>query len=191
MKRSTLVLAVILIVLCTGGYAAADLVGSNVTVQWVFPDAGTVFKADTVLVGAGPEIVCPGLANVCDGFIDSNQSFDLTGNSITFSMTDTFPITFDPKPFNGFNFSGLSAGLGSLTGYLLVTDLAGLDASRVSFDADSIRINLSGLVVDGSNYFTLELQSGAPGGPVPEPMSLLMVGSGLFALAGSLRRKLF
>ena len=81
--------------------------------------------------------------------------------------------------FNGFDFTGLTfQGGGSLVGFTLTTDQAGLTAADVTFGPSFIAINLENIPVNGE--FTLNLITS----DTPEPSSLATLGVGLLALAG-------
>ncbi len=167
--------------------AYADLFGTNVTITWLYPDQNTVSSSQTVLVGPGWEVSCPGGyggVGICPGFVDP-ASMDIGGTSISLFTTGCgLGCGFNTTPFNGFEFSGLSADLGTITGVNLFTNYPGLDSSAVTFTSDAVFINMSGISLANDAYFILELNS------VPEPGSLLLLGSGLMGLAGTVRRKL-
>lgn len=168
--------------------AAADLTGTNATITWLYPDGATTFRAQTVTVGAGAEVTCPGGGaggGLCDGFIVASN-FDLGSNTISLNITGG-SSSYAPTAFNGYEFSGLAAG-GVWTGYTLSTNFVGLDASRVQFTPDALFVNMQGIAAATGDTFTFTLTQGNANGGVPEPASwALMIGG--FGLAGAALRR--
>ena len=163
---------------------AADLTGTDVTISWLFPDESTTYAAQTVTVGAGPELVCPGNnvgSGLCVGFVDG-ASFDIGSNTLNLTITSGTD-SWTGAGFNGYEFSGLSAG-GPWTGYSLSTDFSGLDTSRVTFTPDAVFVNMQGITPNSGQSFTISLLSGAP---EPSTWALMIGGFGL--VGGTLRRR--
>mgnify|MGYP003442588994 CR=1 FL=1 len=69
---------------------------------------------------------------------------------------------------------------GGITQVSLVTDIPGLDASRVGFTADSVSVNLASLTVDPGQFFTVHL---------PEPGTFASLAAGGVAVAWLSRRR--
>lgn len=67
-----------------------------------------------------------------------------------------------------------------------ITNMIGLDASRISFDADNIFVNWQSLGFSTETIVRLNLGGGTV--PVPEPATVLLLPSGLLA-AGAFARK--
>jgi hypothetical protein len=163
---------------------AADLTGKTVDIGWGYPTAGTLFATDSVVVGAGPEVVCPGNdvgTGLCTGFIDA-ASIDIGANTLSLTI-DQGSAAWTGAAFNGYEFTGLGAG-GAWTGYTLSTDFAGLDASRISFSSDAVFVNMQGITPAAGESFTITLQTAA----VPEPANAAMLLAGIAALGGLVRR---
>jgi hypothetical protein len=164
---------------------AADLTGTSVDVNWLFPDAAHSVAEQVVVVGAGPEIQCPGGTvgtGLCAQFVDG-ASIDIGAQTLSLSI-DSGTSSWTNPTFNGYEFSGLAAG-GAWTGYSLATDFAGLDASRITFAPDEVTVNMTGITPVAGQSFTITLLTS----PVPEPGNLALLLAGLGALACAARRR--
>lgn len=167
--------------------AASDLTGTNVTFSWLFPDTSTTYAAQTFTVGPGPELSCPGGyagGGLCTGFYDSS-TIDIGVNTLSLTINDG-SIAWAPTTFNGYEFSGLSAG-GSWTGYTLSTDFSGLDTSRVIFTPDAVYVNMQGITPQSGESFTITLN--AASAPEPAAWALMLVGFGGLGAALRSRRR--
>ncbi|MGH9662001.1 MAG: PEP-CTERM sorting domain-containing protein [Bryobacteraceae bacterium] len=153
----------------------AALIGDTIDIRWAFPSFGSTFASTSVLVGGGVKITCPGGDPLCAGFV-GGVTFDIGDLSIT--HTHLSSSTYDAVSYNGFAYTSLDTGGGGITGYILSTNIAGLDGTRITFGADNININLQALAVTNGSFYTLDLQTGA----VPEPSTVLLIATGLVAL---------
>lgn len=166
-------------------FAANDLTGTSVDVNWLFPDAAHSIAEQTVVVGAGPEIQCAGGTagtGLCTQFVDG-ASIDLGVRTLALSI-DSGTSSWTNSTFNGYAFSGLATG-GAWTGYTLTTDFAGLDASRITFSPDEVTVNMTGITPVAGQSFTITLLTSA----VPEPGNVALLLAGLGALACTARRR--
>ena len=160
---------------------AAGLLGSTVDVRYHYDDGAlTLNTLDTVLVVAGTELTYPNAADLCHALTAPTQTLDIGDSSIRYEYTGLNGASggFNNVSVNGFAFESLFGGA-TLTGVQLSTNIAGLDASRLSFTAHSVQLDMHGLATDPKAFFQLDLQTA----PVPEPASaaLLLAGLALFA----------
>ena len=156
----------------------AGLINDTVNGTYYFPDLGTVFSDQ------GNKVVNP------------NASFTfLTGlPNVTVNVSDTSILaTFDASgsytsgTFNGYVITDITQNP-LISGLSLVTNVAGMDAGRVSFTGDSVSVNLQGLTMSADSSILLNLNFGQTS--VPEPSSLVLGSSGLLMLGlGMLRRR--
>lgn len=180
MRRFTLTISLLLLVTLMAVPAFADLDNADVTVNYLYPEIGDIYQ----VLGTG---------TVTSGGFTVNSfgqhDFTVYPNEITLTNVAGGDINFTPADFNGY---GLVVNIGGspITGVTLeFTNIAGFDISRVTFDATDVWINLEGLTTTPGLDLQLGLEFG--GGTVPEPGSLLLLGSGVTALIGFSRRKLF
>jgi PEP-CTERM motif len=182
MKKLALVSALLLPALAS----AAGLLGSTVDVRYHFENGPQVFHTlDSVLVGAGAELSCPGAAQICQVLTAPTQALDIGDRSIRYTY-DGAGSGFDAIPINGFAFESLFDAGTVITGVTLTTgNIAGLDASRISFSAHSVQVDMRGLGLGAPQaFFQLDLQTV----PVPEPASVALLLGGLALLAARQRR---
>ena len=165
--------------------SAAGLMGTTVDVRYDFENGPQVFHTlDSVLVGAGAELSCPSAAQICQALTAPTQTLDLSDSSIRYDYTGA-GSSFNSIPVNGFAFESLFGAGTVITGVTLTSSgVTGLDASRISFSAHSVQVNMSGVSVSGPQAsFQLDIQTA----PVPEPANAALLLGGL-ALLASRRR---
>lgn len=184
MKYLFATIATALALASTTATAAPTLIGDSVTIRYERPTLGTLQWTDTVVVGAGAEIACPGPSPACTGVPGGNlfpgESIDIGALSIGAVFIDFFLA----EAFNGLVFEGLDFGGGDLVGFSLVTTIPGLTASDISFTASSLRVNLSGIGPAGNFNIELQVRESA----VPEPGALALAALSLGLLAVTRRR---
>lgn len=155
--------------------ASAGLLGHTVTVEYLFPNIGTVYGSNSfnVVVGPGFEL---------NGFPvgDPRTNVDISDTNILFTYNSSG--TWNSTAFNGVRFYdalGLIAPITSVT-INPVTNMSGLTAARITFDGDNIWINWNGLSFGRDTIVSLDV--GTEGQAViPEPGTSLLAGAGLLA----------
>ena len=179
MKKKLLALAALLPALAS----ATSLLDSTVNVHYhLVNGSDTVNTLDKVVVGAGMELSCAGSASsadLCNALTAPTQSLDFSDNAIRYSYAGTGTDFLDVK-HNRFQFTSLYNDDAAIRSVQLSTNIAGLDASRISFGGHMVNVDMSGLHVDANAFFQLNFVTAA----VPEPASaaLLVGGLGLLAL---------
>jgi hypothetical protein len=138
---------------------AADLTGVSISAQWFYPDASTVIASQQVIDGLGVEIACPGSGSFCSAWGSTVVSYDFGPNSISFNAPNG--TGHAAAVFNGYSFSGLAAG-GSWAAATVATNIASLDASRLTFDGNTATLNVQGLSVPSGGQWTITLTSAVP-----------------------------
>jgi len=173
MKRFTILLFLLLL---SVGSAFADLTGANATINYIYPDEGTVLQ--TLATGNVP----------LTGNSFGQHDVTVNPDSITLTNVEGGNVFFLTSSFNGYQVV-VNSGGDPITGVTIaVNNVTGFDASRVTFDATDVWFNMQDLTTNPGLDIQLDLQFGA--GAVPEPGSLVLLGSGLVGVAGMIRKKL-
>lgn len=170
-------LAAVSVFAASMGANAALLDGQTVNFTYLFPEQNQTYQdLGNAVVGAGVE------------FTNFNYfNLDVADKSIT-AQNFSFDATWSWTNFNGFvvrdvnnavNFTSVAVNA--------LTNMAGLDSSRISFDAHNIFVNWEGLSFNTNTLVKLDINN-APVS-VPEPTGLGLAGLGLVALMLRRRQK--
>ncbi|MEZ5399998.1 MAG: hypothetical protein R2729_10045 [Bryobacteraceae bacterium] len=183
-----------LLCLAPAGIAAAGLLGDLVAMESRYPDLGAT--TSTVLftvVDPAIEVNCTSAPCISQSMIPG-QSFDLDDDSIHFEqhLTSGLGFSYSGATFNGWVFSSLDLG-SPITGVAFSqTGFTNLDASDVSFTADTVFVNLENASSGIDASWTVQLLTGVAGpgrtAPTPEPATAAMVSAALAALAALRKR---
>ena len=171
-KNTLLILPLIALVIAGfAGQAFADLIGDTVTINYLFPDINTVFQT----LGTGT-VTAGGFTTNSFG----QHDFEVFGSEITLTNVFGSDVNFLSGTFNGYQMIN-DTGTPPITGVTVAfSDVSGFDASRVTFDATDVWLNMHDLTTTPGLDIALDLQFGPRS--VPEPSALLLLGSGFAAL---------
>jgi hypothetical protein len=161
---------------------AALLDGNTVQVDYLFPNVSASVGSGQALVGSGLEFSnFMGLADI-----------NVADNGLTISFQTS--TLLDSTPFNGIRLTDINLAIGSFTSVNVnaLSNLSGFGSSNVTFDADNIFINLSGLTPMQTNQIVLDINAPAlnpTAVDVPEPATLFGVASALGLVVVARRRR--
>jgi hypothetical protein len=158
------------------GITAADLAtaslleGKDLNVSFRFPDSATVFGGSDVNIIVGPGVELP-------AFSIQGTDIDVSDTNIIIEWTLNFPIT--NAAFNGNVFQDFTNTIDPFLSVVVnpSTTMTGFDASRVSFNADQIFVNFTGLTSVTGEFVSLDINI------IPEPGTALLMGLGLLGLS--------
>jgi hypothetical protein len=153
---------------------ASLLEGQSVRVHAEATGVGTYAGPITSVVGAGVEISGGFVNNLNIDYSDTQIRIFSPGGSSPFGGGFTF---------NGFVFDDVNLTIPAFTSVTIdpSSTLPGFGAAQLSFSADEIRANFNDLDFRTNDQLVLNLNSAVRA--VPEPMTLLLLASGLVSLA--------
>jgi hypothetical protein len=184
MKKSSIILLALLIGVGLPATAMAGTITGD-TVTWQYYAYGAAYNGPSSFTAP-----CSACGNF-DGYFE----IETTANTITFDYSGYAPGS------GSWSSSGLSLGPDIDNGIELLfsspltsvsidpsTNMAGFNSSDLYWTGSEIEVNWADLAFDDSTRVTLDLDGGAAA--TPEPASLMLLGTGLLAGVGVVRRKL-
>lgn len=182
-KKHFIGLAAALLFLSMVGTANATLIGDTVTAQHYFPDISSPLSnlAQTIVAAGTSDLMYPHSGTWYNVNVEADSIYvDFVGSA-----------TWTTTSFNGLVVDSLNDSTGNaLQGVSITTNLLGWDISRLTFDQDTANFNWNGLSFTADSYFLAELDFGDSGNaPVPEPATMLLLGTGLTGLVGTRIRR--
>jgi hypothetical protein len=168
--------------------ANADLIGSNVTANYYYPDLSSAVDTASATV-TDPGFEFTGTFPVG---ITAFEYIDLTADSINFIFTPDACCFWAPLlSYNGFVFTFDAGVLSNLIGASFAPNSDGYIDSMISWIDDSLFINWKGGNITGVDNVRINLNFGAASRPsaVPEPSTLALLSLGLAGMAARRRKK--
>jgi hypothetical protein len=161
--------------------AQAQFLGRTVEVAHLYPNTSSQFTGAglpvNLVAGTGIEIPDYGSGALAMDIADTSISL------LIFAGLNALPGDGGPNSFDGFRFADASGAIPDIVGASVgsATDMPGFGASRLSFDANHVYIDLEGLSA-GPSSRSVVIDVLFASAPVPEPGSLPLFVLGLFGM---------
>ena len=165
MKMLLLTGGLFLLLLTPSLASAQALTGETITTTYYFPDLSSVYY-----LGPATDTVVPG------GISNFADFADITFSSNNILITTNRNAGINAVSFDGFVFYDPNGIFASVT-LDPSTNYAGFDASRLTFNADKIFVNVADLAGLSGQTISLDINT-------PEPETLLLFASGLLVILG-------
>jgi hypothetical protein len=160
--------------------AHATLIGDTVSVEYHFPDLGTIFESQLTVVQAGAADTVTLLTGP-----GTPVNVNVEDSSV---QIDWAPVRFLPGNFNGIVIAGMDFGPpASIVGLNIVTNAPGWNDAFASFTTGGIALNYAD-VDEAFNGFSMTVNL-LVSEPAPEPATLELMVLGLTAVGLGTRRR--
>jgi hypothetical protein len=135
------------------------LTGDTIRTWELYPDLSTIYAGPVDVVDPGAILAFPSFAPVVNIFFnDANITIQMARDATAYTSA-----------FNGFRFLDLSEAPFTSVTLDPATNVPGIDASRVTFDAQDIYVNFSGITYSTGQRVSLDLNA------TPEPSYLVIL----------------
>lgn len=164
MRQATIAIFSLAMILSQAGFSQASILFEDgaLVYQYLAPTTSDIVNAVPITVLPGVEV--PGINGGGVASLDVSN----TNILVAFYSVGSFAI----ESFNGFRLWDEAGGISSIVSVTInaSTNMAGFDASRITFDADNIYVNFQGLSYTADTIVSLDVSDGESA--VPEPAGI-------------------